>query len=138
MYNELFVRIIKSTSTRARRPSQNSGKTVPTRASANEIKADLFALKYEQQYIRSWRKRAIPFEIRTAIHSFMEKTSNTIANRLRLTFPLFRVGKQRDRNETIYTFRNGFSENYDEKKETNKKQTIFPMSFHVKKKCFCL
>ena len=88
---------------------KNCGKTAPTRATTNKLKAALD-------------------EIPTAKRSFAEKSKQNHRKSLifRLTLRLFRAGKQRNRNKATHKFRNGFS----------KLLTKNMFSFHLKN-CFC-
>ena len=97
--NEIFVRIEADQHERTScLLHKNCGKTAPTRATTNKLKAALD-------------------EIPTAKRSFAEKSKQNHRKSLifRLTLRLFRAGKQRNRNKATHKFRNGFSETFDEK-----------------------
>ena len=98
VFNETFVRIEADQHERTMcLLHKNCGKTAPTRAATNKLKEALD-------------------EIPTAKHSFAEKSKQNHRKSpiFRLTLRLFRGGKQRNRNKATH-FRNGFSENFDEK-----------------------
>ena len=107
--NEIFVRIETDQHERTScLLHKNCGKTAPTRATTNKLKAALD-------------------EIPTAKRSFAEKSKQNHRKSpiFRLTLRLFRAGKQRNRNKAMH-FEMGFPKIF----------TNNMFSFHLKN-CFC-
>ena len=110
VFNERFVRIEADQHERTScLLNKNCGKTAPTRATTNKLKAALD-------------------EIPTAKCSFAEKSKQNHRKSpiFRLTLRLFRAGKQRNWNKVTH-LETGFSEYFDEK-------YVF---FSFEKNCFC-